>query len=44
MGGSKGHPSFLFDRLIRQRMSPTLVLHRAARFAARDKQGWRTAR
>jgi len=25
-------------------MSATLVLHRAARFAALDKQGWRTVR
>ena len=30
MGGSKGHPSLLFDRLIRQRMSATLVLRRGA--------------
>jgi len=38
MGGSKGHRSFPFDRLFRQRMSATLVLRRAANFAARDKQ------
>ena len=44
MGGSKGHRSFPFDRLFRQRTSATLVLRRGANFATRDKHSWRTAR